>query len=68
MKKILLIFLALSMFALGSVNAQNRKIAGRVTSADDGLPLPGVSIKITGSKTGVQTDADGSYTLNLAAG
>jgi len=68
MKKILLIFLALSMFALAHANAQNRKISGRVTSANDGLPLPGVSIKITGSKTGVQTDSDGAYTLNIADG
>lgn len=68
MKKILLIFLALSAFTLSSVMAQNKKIAGRVTSVDDGLPLPGVSVKAAGSKTGVQTDSDGSYTLSLSSG
>ncbi|CAM4042923.1 TonB-linked outer membrane protein, SusC/RagA family [Pedobacter westerhofensis] len=68
MKKILLIFLAVCAFALNSVYAQNKKIGGRVTSSDDGLPLPGVSIKVSGAKTGVQTDADGSYTLNVPAG
>ncbi|MDB5021176.1 MAG: hypothetical protein JWQ28_2303 [Pedobacter sp.] len=68
MKRILLFFLVLSTITLSSVYAQTRKIAGRVTSADDGQPLPGVSIKITGSKTGVQTDADGSYTLNAPSG
>jgi TonB-linked SusC/RagA family outer membrane protein len=68
MKKILLIFLAVCAFALNSVYAQNKKIGGRVTSSDDGLPLPGVSIKVSGSNNGVQTDADGSYTLNVPAG
>ena len=68
MKKILLIFLAVCAFALNSVYAQNKKIGGRVTSSDDGLPLPGVSIKVSGSKSGVQTDADGSYTLNVPDG
>ncbi|MET1057713.1 MAG: TonB-dependent receptor [Pedobacter sp.] len=68
MKKILLIFLAVCAFALNSVYAQNKKIGGRVTSSDDGLPLPGVSIKVSGEKNGVQTDADGSYTLNVPAG
>jgi TonB-linked SusC/RagA family outer membrane protein len=68
MKKILLIFLAVCAFALNSVYAQNKKIGGRVTSSEDGLPLPGVSIKVSGSNNGVQTDADGSYTLNGPSG
>jgi TonB-linked SusC/RagA family outer membrane protein len=68
MKKILLIFLVLTGVALHSTYAQTRKIAGRVTSADDGTPLPGVSIRIAGAKTGVQTDADGTYTLNVPSG
>lgn len=68
MKKILLIFLAVCALALNSVYAQNKKVGGRVTSSEDGLPLPGVSIKIAGEKNGVQSDADGSWTLNLPAG
>jgi TonB-linked SusC/RagA family outer membrane protein len=68
MKKILLLFLVLLSASLHSVQAQTRKIAGRVTSADDGTPLPGVSIKIAGARTGVQTDADGAYTLNVPDG
>jgi TonB-linked SusC/RagA family outer membrane protein len=68
MKKILLFFLVFSAAVFNNAYAQNRKIAGRVTSAEDGLPLPGVSIKITGAKTGVQTDADGTYTLSVPSG
>ncbi|SDZ88065.1 SusC/RagA family TonB-linked outer membrane protein [Pedobacter hartonius] len=65
MKKILLIFLALSLCTPGGVFAQNKKIGGRVTSSDNGMPLPGVSVKVSGSRNGVQTDSDGSFTLNL---
>jgi TonB-linked SusC/RagA family outer membrane protein len=68
MKKILLLFLVLCSVAINSSYAQTRKIAGRVTSTDDGTPLPGVSIKIAGSRTGVQSDADGYYTLNVPSG
>ncbi len=46
-----------------SVLAQT--ITGRVTSADDNQPLPGVSILIKGTTTGTTTRADGTYTLNL---
>ena len=68
MKKILLFFLVFSAAVFNDAYAQTRKIAGRVTSTEDGLPLPGVSIKVSGSKTGVQTDADGTYTLNVPSG
>lgn len=68
MKRILLIFLSISAFTLQSVSAQNKKIGGRVTSADDGQPLPGVSVKVVGSNTGVQTNADGAYTITLSPG
>jgi TonB-linked SusC/RagA family outer membrane protein len=68
MKKNLLLFLVLCSLSLHSAYAQTRKIAGRVTSADDGTSLPGVSIKVVGAKTGVQTDADGAYTLNVPSG
>jgi TonB-linked SusC/RagA family outer membrane protein len=65
MKRILLTFLLLSVIALSSVYAQSRKITGRVTGADDGQALPGVSVKVTGTNTGVQTDNDGLYSLQL---
>jgi TonB-linked SusC/RagA family outer membrane protein len=67
MKRILLTFLFLSVVTLSSVYAQSRKITGRVTGADDGQALPGVSVKVTGTNTGVQTDNDGLYSLQLPA-
>ncbi|AQG82315.1 SusC/RagA family TonB-linked outer membrane protein [Spirosoma montaniterrae] len=40
-------------------------ITGRVLSADDNQPLPGVSIVIKGTTTGTTTDASGQYSLNV---
>jgi len=41
-------------------------ISGRVTSAEDQQPLPGVSILIKGSTTGTTTREDGTYSLNVS--
>lgn len=38
-------------------------IRGRVTSAEDGSPLPGVNVTIKNSVTGTATDADGNYQI-----
>ena len=67
MKQKLLIFFLFGLFALPSAFAQNRKITGTVTGSDDGQPLPGVSITLTGTRTGTQTDYQGFYTLSVPA-
>ncbi|WP_460023808.1 SusC/RagA family TonB-linked outer membrane protein [Marinifilum fragile] len=46
---------------------QQKKIKGTVTD-DQGLPLPGVSVIIKGTNTGVSTDFDGNFLLELPAG
>ena len=38
-------------------------ISGRVISRDDGLPLPGVTIKLTGTNKATQTDINGRFKL-----
>ncbi len=65
MKKLLLATLCCLMLCAAQVFAQNRTVTGTVTSKDDGLPIPGVSVKVTGSNVGVQTNANGKYTLNV---
>jgi TonB-linked SusC/RagA family outer membrane protein len=67
MKRKLLAFLLLGLFAVNSAIAQNKTITGRVVGADDGLPLPGVSVRVKGGTTGTSTGADGNYTLNVPA-
>ncbi len=68
MKKILLFLLALSIGVSNYTFAQSRKITGKVTSADDGQPLPGVSVKLQGTNQGVLTDGDGVFSVNASTG
>ncbi len=65
MKKKLQTFLLVGLFAIGNAFAQNKIITGKVTGADDGLPLPGVSVIMKGTNKGTQTDADGKYTISV---
>jgi len=57
----------LTLFTYCTVFAQNRQITGKVTSADDGLGMPGVSVKIKGSSLGTQTDVTGVFKLSVPA-
>lgn len=45
------------------VNAQQRKITGKITSSSDSLGLPGANVLIKGTTTGSSTDIDGSYSI-----
>jgi TonB-linked SusC/RagA family outer membrane protein len=53
------------IFLYISAHAQTVNITGKITSADDGQPMPGVSIKIKGTGLGTISSIDGSY--NIAA-
>jgi TonB-dependent SusC/RagA subfamily outer membrane receptor len=64
MRKALLVFLCLLQFAF--VQAQERTISGKVTSPEDGSPLPGVNVVIKGTTSGTVTDVDGNYRLTGA--
>ncbi len=45
--------------------AQDRTVTGTITASDDGLPLPGVGVKIKGTTTGTQTGANGQYSIQV---
>jgi TonB-dependent SusC/RagA subfamily outer membrane receptor len=45
-----------------------KTVSGVVTSADDGLPLPGANIIEMGTTNGVSTDFDGRYSLKTTSG
>src|SRR5688572_15751105 len=47
--------------------AQDRTVSGKVTSTEDGSPLPGVNVVIKGTAVGTSTDADGKYSLAVPA-
>ncbi|MBC7387568.1 MAG: TonB-dependent receptor [Opitutaceae bacterium] len=57
--------LFLMLFIASSALAQDKRITGKVTSQEDGSPLPGVSVKIIGTKLGTQTNANGNYLIDV---
>ncbi len=66
MKKLLQSLFILLCIA-STVVAQNRTITGTVTSKEDGLPIPGVSVKVKGTNVGVSTSASGKFSLSVSS-
>ena len=61
-------FVACLFLSIGMALAQSR-VSGKVTSAEDGHPVVGATVKVVGQKnTGTVTDVDGNFTLNVPAG
>lgn len=52
------------LFAVSAM-AQQRTITGTVTAKEDGLPLPGVSVKVKGTNIGTSTASDGKFTFKV---
>ncbi|PRY08997.1 TonB-linked SusC/RagA family outer membrane protein [Pontibacter ummariensis] len=67
MRKTILLNLVLFLALISQAWAQNRAVSGRVTEAETGQPLPGVSVVVKGTTIGTATDGDGSYTINIPA-
>ncbi|WAC42151.1 VWA domain-containing protein [Pedobacter sp. SL55] len=61
--KILLTPILALFLLLGYKTTPTREISGTITSAADGLTLPGVFIKSLPSKTTTKTDANGKYLI-----
>ncbi|MBF8150107.1 SusC/RagA family TonB-linked outer membrane protein [Winogradskyella sp. F6397] len=48
--------------------AQEKTVTGTVTTAMDGLPLPGANVIVKGTSKGQQTDFDGKFTIQVNQG
>ncbi len=59
--------LILCLIGLQSVFAQSREVSGIVTSAENGMSIPGVSVMVKGTTIGISTDIDGKYTISVPA-
>lgn len=70
MKKQLLnsIFFLLLLLSGSYAWAQERTITGTVTAKEDGLPIPGVTVKIKGTTIGTQTNGMGKFSLQAPQG
>lgn len=62
-------FLLVFIFALSifSGMAQSRVLTGAVTSAEDGSPIPGVSVSVKGTTMGTISDMDGKFSIKVPA-
>lgn len=68
MRKVLLLCLtAVFAFACSESQAQSRTVSGKITSAEDGSPLPGVNVLLKNSTEGTVSDGSGNYTLSVPA-
>jgi TonB-linked SusC/RagA family outer membrane protein len=65
MKKLLRFSLCLLVLLSLKVYAQDRTVTGRVTAAEDKLPMPGVTVKVIGGTQATQTNADGIFSIQV---
>ena len=60
-------FLVLLVVLVAQITfAQERTVSG-VVSDNAGMPLPGVSVLVKGTKSGTQTDFDGKYSIKASS-
>lgn len=67
MEKRLFMFLAGLFLSIGMAVAQTQ-VTGTVVSGEDGEPIVGASVKVSGTKMGTITDVDGKFALNVPEG
>lgn len=65
MLKLLLTNCLLWVACVGTVQAQERTVSGRVTSSADGSALPGATVTVKGTTRGSTADATGKYTISV---
>ncbi|MBA9076638.1 SusC/RagA family TonB-linked outer membrane protein [Rufibacter quisquiliarum] len=65
MKKALLFSFVFVLALVGQAWAQNRTVTGRVTDAQSGEGMPGVTVQLKGTSTASPTDVNGSYSINV---
>lgn len=63
MKRKLMLLLTCLFVSIGFVTAQTSTISGIVTSEEDGEPVVGASVLVTGTSLGCVTDIDGKFTI-----
>ncbi|MBC7567151.1 MAG: SusC/RagA family TonB-linked outer membrane protein [Pedobacter sp.] len=66
-KRLLMFFLSISLLVF-QAHAQQLTVTGKVTATDDSGPLPGVSVKVKGTNTVVQTSTSGVFAIKANQG
>jgi TonB-linked SusC/RagA family outer membrane protein len=65
MRKITVMLVFLLVAGISGAFAQTRTVAGKVTSSQDGLGIPGVTVMVKGTTIGAITDFDGNYRIDV---
>ena len=65
MSKILRVVFLLLLFS-ATAWAQERLVSGKVTSSEDGSPIPGANVIVKGTTNGTTTDATGNFQLSVS--
>src|SRR6185436_10067025 len=71
MRKIFQLFFALTLMVIllpVAVQAQERTISGTIVSEDSKTPLPGVTVRVKGTRRIVTTDANGKFSIKVNPG
>ena len=71
MRKIIaqkLLLLGLAFFLSFTMVRAQRTVKGTVTDSADSKTIPGVNVIIRGTTTGIVTDVNGNFTLQVPAG
>lgn len=63
MRKFTTLFVVMAILFTQTAIAQTNVVTGKVINAQDGTPLPGVTIRIKSTKTGTVTQTDGSFSV-----
>lgn len=66
MKRVILLSGILMLFCFTNAIAQQRVITGTVIT-ESGSPLAGASVIVEGTQTGVTTESDGTFSINVSA-
>ncbi|GAA4379557.1 TonB-dependent receptor [Hymenobacter koreensis] len=66
-KTVTLLLLPAALLTGLTAQAQTRQVSGVVVNGADKTPLPGVSVVVKGTTTGVATDPNGQFSLTLPA-
>jgi TonB-linked SusC/RagA family outer membrane protein len=65
-KFVALIWINLALVLVSMSGYAQSKITGKVTGSDDGLPIPGVTVKVKGGNTLTSTNAEGVYSITAS--
>lgn len=68
MKKLLQVLAGCALMFIAMAGYAQNEITGIVKEQGSGIGMPGVSVSVKGTSTGVITDADGNFSLNVTEG